>query len=176
MSEILLAIRAERFQQLGVGNQASHCEYGRTRPAHNQARRLRIVREFPSVREDLTEGSVGFVQPNNLARRLDQLQWNGQKIRGGNAGRQTVRSGNPRSLNSSMGVLSASQIPDRSGFPLDERGAGAARFGLPSGVRGVPQPLCASASWRAGENEKQPKRLGLHDASMPFARRRKNSK
>src|SRR5215831_9458988 len=30
------------------------------------------------------------------------------------------------------------QTPDKSGFPSEVRGAGAFRFGLPSGVRGVP--------------------------------------
>src|SRR5262245_15398548 len=29
------------------------------------------------------------------------------------------------------------QTPDKSGFPSGKRGAGAARFGLPSGVRGI---------------------------------------
>src|SRR5215472_12593531 len=35
-------------------------------------------------------------------------------------------------------MLSARQIPDKSGLPSAARGAGAFRFGLPSDVRGVP--------------------------------------
>src|SRR5438876_11672654 len=34
-------------------------------------------------------------------------------------------------------VFSGLQIPDRSGLPFGNRGGGAERFGLPSGVRGI---------------------------------------
>src|SRR6266853_664202 len=36
------------------------------------------------------------------------------------------------------GANSVRQTPDRSGLPLEARGTGAERFGLPSRVRGVP--------------------------------------
>src|SRR6266853_2813939 len=43
-----------------------------------------------------------------------------------------------RRSNSPEGASSVCQTPERSGFPLDARGAGAERFGLPSLFRGVP--------------------------------------
>src|SRR5437762_5671393 len=42
-------------------------------------------------------------------------------------------------MSSLMGAPSPCQTPDRSGLPLEARGAGADKLGLPSLVRGIPE-------------------------------------
>src|SRR5207253_2916345 len=49
-----------------------------------------------------------------------------------------VKSSPKRRFISATPVGCTCQSPERSGFPLEARGAGAVRFGLPSRVRGVP--------------------------------------
>src|SRR6266853_2822074 len=58
------------------------------------------------------------------------------KVRGSSPG-TTKKLSSPSKL-SPGGTGSVCQTPERSGLPLDARGAGEERFGLPSRVRGVP--------------------------------------
>src|SRR5258705_12245116 len=62
-----------------------------------------------------------------------------EKVRGSSPGttKSLKMSPNMRSF-SPAGANSVRQTPERSGFPLEERGTLAKRFGLPSRVRGVP--------------------------------------
>jgi hypothetical protein len=118
-----------------------------------QPGRLRVFRVLSPIREDLPESRMKAVKVSGEEGRVRRGSSPGLKsakmlikyLVGISSPRPLAPPGSNR-ISSGMGEASGCQIPERSGLPLEVRGAGADRFGLPSlGSRsagnGVMQPL-----------------------------------